>query len=163
AQLSQPRPAAAVRRRQHHDRIPHEAPVRSTRRRGTQRRARPRRPRARVDPGHGGGIAGCARLVRGAVVVKAAAFAVPGDLATPTGGYAYDRRMIAELTALSWRIEAVSLGDGFPFPTADTRAAARARLAALPRWHPIVIDGLAFGALPDAGEALRAIHTLVAL
>jgi glycosyltransferase involved in cell wall biosynthesis len=96
-------------------------------------------------------------------VVKAAAFAVPGDLATPTGGYAYDRRMIAELTALGWRIGAVSLGDGFPFPTADTRAAAYARLAALPRRHPIVIDGLAFGALPEAGEVLGASHMLVAL
>jgi glycosyltransferase involved in cell wall biosynthesis len=96
-------------------------------------------------------------------VVKATAFAVPGDLATPTGGYAYDRRIIAELAALGWRIEAVSLGDGFPFPTDDTRAAAYARLAALPRRHPIVIDGLAFGALPEAGEALRASHMLVAL
>jgi glycosyltransferase involved in cell wall biosynthesis len=96
-------------------------------------------------------------------VVKAAAFAVPGDLATPTGGYAYDRRMIAELAALDWRIEAVRLGDGFPFPTTDTRAAACARLTTLPREHPIVIDGLAFGVLPEAGEALRASHRLIAL
>jgi glycosyltransferase involved in cell wall biosynthesis len=96
-------------------------------------------------------------------VVKAASFTVPGDLATPTGGYAYDRRMIAELAALGWRIETVTLGDGFPFPSADTRAAACARLAALPRRHPIVIDGLAFGALPEAGDGLRASHMLVAL
>ena len=95
-------------------------------------------------------------------MVGEASFAVPGDLATPTGGYAYDRRIIAELSALAWRIEVVDLGDGFPYPTADTRAAACARLAALPR-HPVVIDGLAFGALPEAAAALRASHRLVAL
>jgi glycosyltransferase involved in cell wall biosynthesis len=96
-------------------------------------------------------------------VVKEAVFAVPGELATPTGGYAYDRRIIEGLAALGWRTTVVDLGDGFPFPTTDTRAAARARLTALPVGAPIVIDGLAFGALPDAAEALRATHSLVAL
>jgi glycosyltransferase involved in cell wall biosynthesis len=96
-------------------------------------------------------------------VVGEAFFAVPGDLATPTGGYAYDRRMIAELSALGWRIEVVNLGDGFPYPAADTRATACARLAALPPGHPVVIDGLAFGVLPEAAEVLRTSHRLVAL
>jgi len=96
-------------------------------------------------------------------VVKEAVFAVPGELATPTGGYAYDRRIIEGLAALGWRITVVDLGDGFPFPTTHARAAARARLEALPAGPPIVIDGLAFGALPDAAEALRATHALVAL
>jgi glycosyltransferase involved in cell wall biosynthesis len=96
-------------------------------------------------------------------VVRAAAFAVPGDIATPTGGYAYDRRIIAELGVLGWRAEVVSLGGGFPFPTVETRAAASARLAALPRQHPIVVDGLAFGVLPEAAEAFRASHRLIAL
>ena len=95
--------------------------------------------------------------------MKAAMFAVPGDLATPTGGYAYDRRIIAELGALGWRIQTLSLGEGFPFPTADTCATACARLAALPPQHPIVVDGLAFGALPDAAAALCASHRLLAL
>jgi glycosyltransferase involved in cell wall biosynthesis len=90
-------------------------------------------------------------------------FAVPGDLATPTGGYRYDRRIIAELPALGWGAEVVNLGDGFPYPTADTRATACARLSALARGRPVVIDGLAFGVLPDAAEALRASHSLVAL
>ena len=90
-------------------------------------------------------------------------FAVPGDLATPTGGYAYDRRIIAELRALGWRTEALSLGEGFPFPSADTRAAACARLAALPPRRPIVVDGLAFGALPNAAAALCTSHRLLAL
>ena len=96
-------------------------------------------------------------------MVREASFAVPGDLATPTGGYAYDRRIIAELSALGWRMEVVNLGDGFPYPAADTRATACARLVALRPGHPVVIDGLAFGVLPEAAEALRASHPLVAL
>jgi glycosyltransferase involved in cell wall biosynthesis len=96
-------------------------------------------------------------------VVKATVFAVPGDLATPTGGYAYDRRIITELAAQGWRTEVLTLGEGFPFPSADTRAAAGARLAALAPQHPIVVDGLAFGALPDAAAALCASHRLLAL
>jgi glycosyltransferase involved in cell wall biosynthesis len=95
--------------------------------------------------------------------VKAAVFAVPGDLATPTGGYAYDQRMIAELAALGWRTDVLNLGEGFPRPTAQTHAAACARLAALPSAAPIVIDGLAFGVLPEAANKMQASHLLVAL
>lgn len=96
-------------------------------------------------------------------MVRRVVFAAPGDLTTPTGGYAYDRRIIAGLRALRWRTEVLDLGDGFPFPSADTRAAARARLAALPTGRPIVIDGLAFGALPDVAMQLSASHRVIAL
>ena len=101
------------------------------------------------------GIALGQRLVRGAVVVKAAAFAVPGDLATPTGGYAYDRRIIAELRALGWQMQVLDIGEGFPRPTAAARSCRAARsIAALPAEHPIVIDGLAFGVLAEEARAL---------
>lgn len=96
-------------------------------------------------------------------MVRHAAFAVPGDLSTPTGGYAYDRRMIAELQHLGWRIDVVGLGEGFPWPSDQTRVAAKMRLMAVQSNCPIVVDGLAFGVLPDEGWQIRAGHPIVAL
>jgi hypothetical protein len=90
------------------------------------------------------------------------AFAVPGDLATPTGGYRYDQRIIHELRRLGWRVDVLDLGDGFPFPSVAQRATALVILSAVPGGCPIVLDGLAFGALPEAG-ALRCRTPLIAL
>jgi glycosyltransferase involved in cell wall biosynthesis len=90
-------------------------------------------------------------------------FAVPGSLDTPTGGYAYDKRMIAELRGLGWRPEYLDLGEGFPYPAALTRAAAIAHLSDVPKGRPIVIDGLALGVLPEAAEALSVTHPLIAM
>jgi glycosyltransferase involved in cell wall biosynthesis len=96
-------------------------------------------------------------------VVKRLAFAVPGDLDTPTGGYAYDRRMIAELRKLGWDVEVIDLGSEFPRPSDTARESAFTKLKAVPRGMPLVIDGLAFGtmALEASGLALR--RKLVAL
>jgi glycosyltransferase involved in cell wall biosynthesis len=89
-------------------------------------------------------------------------FAVPGELATPTGGYGYDRRIIQELRYLGWQVDVVDVGDGFPFPSVAQRATALATLSAVPAGCPTVLDGLAFGALPEAG-ALRSHAPLIAL
>lgn len=91
------------------------------------------------------------------------AFAVPGNLATLTGGYAYDRRMIAELERLGWQIDVVDLGEGFPWPSDATRARAWLRLSDVPPGRTIVIDGLAFGVLPEAVLQLRVENPLIAL
>ena len=96
-------------------------------------------------------------------MVRRVAFAVPGDLETPTGGYAYDRRMIAELRRLGWRIDLIDLGDGFPHPAPPQREAAQAQLMAIPAGCPIVIDGLAFGVLPETAVRLCSDHPLIAL
>ncbi|HEY2144500.1 MAG TPA: glycosyltransferase, partial [Steroidobacteraceae bacterium] len=95
--------------------------------------------------------------------MKGLAFAVPGDLATPTGGYAYDRRIIAELKTLGWTIDIIDLGDGYPRPDAANRAAALPLLTRMPQGQPIVIDGLAFGVLPAAAASLHQRNPLIAL
>jgi glycosyltransferase involved in cell wall biosynthesis len=71
--------------------------------------------------------------------------------------------MIAELRGLGWRPEVLGLGDGFPRPNALTKAAAKAHLTNVPKGRPIVIDGLAFGVLPEAARALCETHPLIAL
>jgi glycosyltransferase involved in cell wall biosynthesis len=79
-----------------------------------------------------------------------AAFAVPGDLMTLTGGYIYDRRLLTELRALGLEVAHVALGVSFPDATPADMAAAGARLAALPAGAPVIIDGLAMGAMDRA-------------
>jgi glycosyltransferase involved in cell wall biosynthesis len=96
-------------------------------------------------------------------VVKRVVFAVPGRLDTPTGGYAYDRRIMAELRQLGWNVDYLDIGDGFPAPDEKTRSAARLLLSAIPAGEPIVLDGLALGVLPDVAAELAHQHPLVAL
>jgi len=96
-------------------------------------------------------------------VVKAVAFAVPGDLATPTGGYTYDRRIVGELEALGWQVEVLDISDGFPRPTPEVRIIVGAQLMGLPIGQPLVIDGLAYGAMPEEAQSLRERYPLVAL
>jgi glycosyltransferase involved in cell wall biosynthesis len=90
-------------------------------------------------------------------------FAVPGDLATPTGGYAYDGRMITELGDLGWQIDLLDLGEGFPWPGEAMRSAALARLLAVPAGRLIVVDGLALGVLPETASQLAGRNPIVAL
>lgn len=96
-------------------------------------------------------------------MVKRVAFAVPGDLATPTGGYGYDRRMIAELGDLGWQVDLINLGDGFPWPSEATRTSALTQLLASPAGCGIVVDGLALGVLPEAARQLTGRNPLLAL
>ena len=88
-------------------------------------------------------------------MVRRLTFAVPGDLTTPTGGYAYDRRLIAELEKLGWEIDVLDLGEGFPWPSDETRMKAWLKLSDVPAGRIVVIDGLAYGVLPEAVLQLR--------
>jgi len=74
-------------------------------------------------------------------------FAIPGALATLTGGYAYDRRLLAGLAELGLTVELLPLSGTFPHPDAVALADAEARFAALPDGASVLVDGLAYGAL----------------
>lgn len=90
-------------------------------------------------------------------------FLVPGDLDTPTGGYRYDRRIIEGLRALDWRVEHRTLDGGFPSPSPSALAHARGVLSGIPDQETVVVDGLAFGALPDLAGVLARRLRLIAL
>ena len=90
-------------------------------------------------------------------------FAIPGDLATLTGGYVYDRRLSEELRRLGWRVDILSLAASFPAPREADLAQAAASLAGLADGSLVLLDGLAFGALPALAEAEVLRLRLVAL
>ena len=92
-----------------------------------------------------------------------AVFAVPGDLDTPTGGYAYDRRIAAELRTAGWALQWLRLPDGFPHPSAAALSSAYAQLARQQQGTALLIDGLALGAMPDVSKVLGPRRPLVAL
>jgi glycosyltransferase involved in cell wall biosynthesis len=76
-------------------------------------------------------------------------FLVPGSLETRTGGYEYDRRIIAGLRTHGWRVAVHELDAGFPNPTRPTLMHATDVFRAIPDGSLVVVDGLAFGAMPD--------------
>jgi glycosyltransferase involved in cell wall biosynthesis len=88
---------------------------------------------------------------------------VPGDLETRTGGYGYDRRIVAGLRERGWQLELRSLDDTFPFPTGAARQEAARTLAAIADGATVLVDGLALGALPDEAERERGRLNLLAL
>jgi glycosyltransferase involved in cell wall biosynthesis len=95
--------------------------------------------------------------------MPALALVLPGDPATPTGGYEYDRRIVAGLRALGWAVTVHALDASFPAPTPAARVAARAAFARIPDDATVLVDGLAFGAIPEIASAEARRLRLVAL
>jgi glycosyltransferase involved in cell wall biosynthesis len=89
--------------------------------------------------------------------------AYPGDLETRTGGYLYDRRLALELETRGWAVDRLSLGEGFPFPSAEQRRVAHDRLARVADGTTVLLDGLGLGAMPDLAHEARDRLDLVAL
>lgn len=90
-------------------------------------------------------------------------FLVPGDLEAPTGGYGYDRRLIAGLRALGWNVRVATPKGDWPFPGEDARADAARILSGLPDGALVLADGLALGAMPSEAREEAERLRLVAL
>jgi len=88
---------------------------------------------------------------------------VPGDLRAATGGYVYDRTMIAGLRARGWRVQAHELDASFPCPTAEALAHAEQVLSGVADGACVLVDGLALGAIPQLIEAHARRLTIIAL
>lgn len=96
------------------------------------------------------------------IAMSALAFVIPGDITLRTGGYIYDRRVLALLGDCGVEAHHVALPGSFPSPThADLEETARL-LGALPPSMPLLIDGLAYGAFPET-LAARIVQPIVAL
>lgn len=97
------------------------------------------------------------------MVTPKVTFGVPGSLDTPTGGYAYDKRIVAELRMRGCEVHVLDLGEGFPLPNVETRKSACTVLAQIEPGRTVIVDGLALGVLPEAAERLRRTHRVIAL
>lgn len=76
-------------------------------------------------------------------------FAIPGDLATPTGGYTYARKILPFL-ADRMDVQVCALPPGFPFPSEAELNETATILGAVDRTGSVLFaDGLAYGALPQ--------------
>lgn len=88
------------------------------------------------------------------------ALLVPGPFDAISGGYAYDRRIVAGLREAGHEVQVVELSGRHPHPDDAALASARAALDAVADGTRIVIDGLglpAFAPLADTLEARGAV------
>lgn len=88
-------------------------------------------------------------------------FLTPGDPATPTGGFVYDRHAVDGLRAAGLLADNLRVDGPFPDGSAAALEAAQAALAGVPKGHRVIVDGLAYTALAPAiarhAERLRII------
>jgi glycosyltransferase involved in cell wall biosynthesis len=81
-----------------------------------------------------------------------AVFLLPGPLDSLSGGYAYDRRIVAGLRDAGWSVGWCVLPASFPWPDAAVLDHTAEQVAALPDGSLVIADGLAFGAMPAMAQ-----------
>lgn len=82
-----------------------------------------------------------------------AAFAIPGDINTRTGGYIYERHLLHNLRDLGHDVTHIELGASFPDPTVEDMEHAIDVLTALSSDRALILDGLVYGSIDTRGLA----------
>jgi glycosyltransferase involved in cell wall biosynthesis len=90
-------------------------------------------------------------------------FVVAGRLQARTGGSVYNHRMAAALARRGWTVDVRELDDSFPFPTLDALGHASDSLASVETGRLVLVDGLAYSAMPGIVERESSRLQLVAL
>lgn len=91
-------------------------------------------------------------------------FAIPGDIALPTGGYGYDRRLLKEWRESGVAARHLALPGSFPRPTPEDLAETGRVILSQPYDSVLLIDGLAYGAFTEsiaaglAGRVVALVH-----
>lgn len=76
------------------------------------------------------------------------AFLVPGDIDRVSGGYAYARALLREWAAAGDTVDLIALPGDFPDPSEASLKETARILGTMPSTMPMLVDGLAYGALP---------------
>jgi glycosyltransferase involved in cell wall biosynthesis len=84
------------------------------------------------------------------------ALLVPGPFDAISGGYAYDRRIVAGLREAGHEVQVVELAGRHPHPDDAALASARAALEAVPDGTRIIVDGLGLPAFAPLADTLAA-------
>jgi glycosyltransferase involved in cell wall biosynthesis len=96
--------------------------------------------------------------------VPEAIFAIPGDVRSPTGGYAYDRRVMELLPDFGVSVVHMPLPANFPNPGDGDISETARLLAARRKPSTLVVDGLAYGAFSKSlldgldGRVIALVH-----
>ena len=90
------------------------------------------------------------------MTLRRAAFAIPGDIRTPTGGYIYERRLLEGLRAEGRDVQHLQIGASFPDPSTADMADLVAQLTALDPDRAVILDGFISGTIDT--PALARLH-----
>ena len=86
-------------------------------------------------------------------------FVIPGDLSLPTGGYAYDRRVLALAGEAQLDLRYLKIPGSYPSPKVEDLQGTAQTIAQTADHSVLLIDGLALGAMPP--DLVRAFNRRV--